>query len=62
MTRGRFLKKSGGTVSVAELSELTGIDVSALTAPQWVTEWAADVALPSTRDAAPSEWPDALAR
>ena len=56
MTRARFLKKSGGTVSVAELAELLGHDVSGLTPPTWVSEWAAHVALPSTREAAPSQW------
>jgi acyl-CoA thioesterase FadM len=55
MTRARFLKKTGGTVSLAELSELTGVD-TALRPPAWVAEWAASVQLPATRDAAPSEW------
>ncbi|MCU1440360.1 MAG: thioesterase [Rhodoglobus sp.] len=59
MTRGRFLKKSGGTVSVAELADLVGIDISTMPPPAWVARWAADVTLPSTRDAAPSEWPGA---
>jgi acyl-CoA thioesterase FadM len=56
MTRGRFLKKSGGTVSVSELADLVGIDISTMTPPAWVAQWAAEVALPSTRDAAPSQW------
>ena len=56
MTRGRFLKKSGGTVSVAELAELLGLDVSDLIPPRWVLAWADHVALPSTRQAAPSQW------
>ncbi|MCU1411626.1 MAG: thioesterase [Rhodoglobus sp.] len=56
MTRARFLKKSGGTVSLAELAELTGVDTSALTPPAWVAEWAKNVQLPTTREAAPSEW------
>lgn len=55
MTRARFLKKSGGTVNLAELAELTGTDTT-LRPPAWVTEWAANVTLPATRDAAPSEW------
>jgi acyl-CoA thioesterase FadM len=56
MTRGRFLKKSGGTVSVAELAEVIGADVTELTPPAWVSEWASDVALPTTREDAPSRW------
>ena len=56
MTRGRFLKKTGGTVSLAELSGLTGVDTSELTPPAWVLDWAKNVQLPATRDAAPSDW------
>ncbi len=56
MTRGRFLKKSGGTVSVAELAELLVLNVSGFTPPAWVSEWADHVALPSTRQTALSEW------
>lgn len=56
MTRGRFLKKSGGTVSTAELSELLGVDVTTIVTPEWVRRWAADVALPTTREDAPSTW------
>ena len=55
MTRARFLKKSG-TVSMAELSEVTGVDVTALAPPAWVAEWAATVALPNPRTPAPSTW------
>lgn len=57
MTRARFLKKSGGTVTLAELSELIGFDVSTVPAPEWVHGWASNVALPTTREQAPSEWP-----
>jgi len=56
MTRGRFLKKGGGTVSVAELTEMLGAEAASLTPPAWVTQWAADVALPTTREEAPSRW------
>jgi acyl-CoA thioesterase FadM len=55
MTRARFLKKTG-TVSMAELSEVTGTDVTTLAPPTWVAEWAATVALPNTRTPAPSTW------
>ncbi|MGV8880864.1 MAG: acyl-CoA thioesterase [Rhodoglobus sp.] len=57
MTRGRFLKKSGGTVSMAELGELLGVDVSALPAPEWVASWVENITLPPTREPAPSLWP-----
>jgi len=55
--RGRFLKKSGGVVSLAELAAATGIDTAATPAPEWALRWAADVALPPSRADAPSEWP-----
>jgi len=54
--RGRFLKKSGGTVSLAELAQMLDVDLSEVTLPSWLAEWADDVALPSTRSAAPSVW------
>ena len=56
MTRGRFLKKSGGTVPMAELGELLGVDVSALPAPEWVASWVENITLPPTREPAPSVW------
>jgi acyl-CoA thioesterase FadM len=55
--RGRFLKKSGGVVTLAEIAAATGIDTAAMPAPEWALRWAADVALPPTKAAAPSEWP-----
>lgn len=55
MTRARFLKK-GGTVALQELSEVTGVDATTLKPADWVTRWAVDVALPSTRADAPSTW------
>ena len=57
MTRGRFLKKSGGTVSMQELSDLTGVDVTTMGPPAWIDPWVEAVTLPPTRDAAPSTWP-----
>jgi acyl-CoA thioesterase FadM len=56
LIRGRFLKKSGGVVSIAELSAVAGIDVSDFVTPEWITRWATDVALPPTRAEAPSDW------
>jgi acyl-CoA thioesterase FadM len=56
LIRGRFLKRSGGTVSIDELIEVAGVDVRALEMPDWVLRWAADVALPSGRQPARSDW------
>ena len=55
--RARFLKKSGGTVSVAELIDAIGTVPPELRLPEWQVRWGAEVALPSTSAAAPSEWP-----
>ncbi len=54
--RNRFVRKTGGTVSTAELSAVTGIDISTVALPEWVSRWARDVALPASRAPAPSEW------
>ena len=54
--RGRFLRRSGGTVSMSELADATGIDVTGQDVPQWLHRWAADVALPPSRAAATSDW------
>lgn len=56
MTRARFLGKEG-VVSIAELSELLGVDVTNRPPAAWVLRWSEDVALPNTRSATPSEWP-----
>ncbi len=53
---GRFLRRPGGVVPIAELAEVTGIDTLAWPVPDWLTEWAQAVALPSTRQPARSEW------
>ena len=55
--KARFLKRTGGTVTVEELNTLAGIDLTQLPLEAWVRRWADDVALPSTRAEAPSEWP-----
>jgi acyl-CoA thioesterase FadM len=54
--RGRFLKKSGGTVSMQELSDALGVDTTAVELPAWLGRWSDDVVLPPTRAEAPSEW------
>ncbi len=53
--RARFLRKSGGTVPIAEMLEVAGSDGLPAPAP-WVAEWADDVALPPTKAPAPSVW------
>ena len=55
--RARFLKKTGGTVTVAELGEAVGIDPATMPVPEWLTRWSADVALPPSRATAASTWP-----
>jgi acyl-CoA thioesterase FadM len=54
--RGRFLKKSGGTVSIAELSDALGVDTAAVALPAWLARWSDDVVLPPTKVNAPSSW------
>jgi len=54
--KARFLKRAGGTVSVEELNAIAGMDLTQLPLESWVRRWADDVALPSTRAEAPSEW------
>jgi acyl-CoA thioesterase FadM len=56
MTRARFLKKGGDVVSMRDLSELLGIDVSSPTPPAWIADWNDAVLLPGTKAAAPSIW------
>jgi YbgC/YbaW family acyl-CoA thioester hydrolase len=55
--KARFLKRSGGTVSVEELNALAGEDLTLIPLEGWIRRGADDVALPSTRAEAPSEWP-----
>jgi hypothetical protein len=57
IVKARFLKKTGGTVPVAELTAALGVDFSERELPGWVERWSVDVALPASRAAAPSEWP-----
>ena len=37
---GRFLRDRGGVVGMAELGEVTGVDVAALPIPTWMAAWA----------------------
>ena len=54
--RGRFLKKTGGTVSVDELADALGVDTTTVTRPAWLARWSDENVLPPTRAEAPSEW------
>jgi hypothetical protein len=54
--RGRFLKRGGGTVSVAELGELAGLDTAEMPVPEWVGNWVDSIALPPSRATFPSDW------
>ncbi|MEO8260952.1 MAG: acyl-CoA thioesterase [Pseudolysinimonas sp.] len=58
---GRFLRDRStagrtGVVTMAELGEVTGVDVAARPIPAWMSAWAQATRLPSTREPAPSEW------
>jgi len=54
--RGRFLKRTGGVVSIGELTAAVGAVPEGLTVPGWLLDWSADVAMPATRAPAPSVW------
>ncbi|WP_353829303.1 acyl-CoA thioesterase [Agromyces sp. SYSU T0242] len=54
--RARFLRNEGGTVPVSELIETFGAPPADDELPEWIVRWGEDVALPSTRSAAPSVW------
>jgi acyl-CoA thioesterase FadM len=56
LVKGRFLSRRGGAVSMAELAEVFGVDLSERELPVWVARWSDDVRLPSTRTPAPSDW------
>ena len=54
--RVRFVKRSGGTATIAEVIEAAGIEINMLPPASWIDRWTADVALPPARGNAPSEW------
>jgi acyl-CoA thioesterase FadM len=54
--RGRFLKRTGGTVTMTELAAAAGVDTSAFPVPHWLAEWAAASALPASRESHASDW------
>jgi acyl-CoA thioesterase FadM len=56
INKARFLKKSGGTVSVAEMGELAGIDPGTMPIPAWMASWSRDVAMPPAKASFASDW------
>ena len=56
IVRARFLRKSGGVVNTEELFAALGRPDEMPPLPEWITDWAAGAALPSTRAEAPSLW------
>lgn len=56
VVRGRFMKRHGGVVSIAELIEKSGMNPAEFTLPPEILAWGESTKLPSTRAAAPSVW------
>jgi acyl-CoA thioesterase FadM len=54
--RARFLKKTGGTVTTAEMGEFAGIDPATMPIPDWIAAWARDAALPPAKASFSSDW------
>lgn len=56
IVRARILRRTGGTVPVAELIERTGANVQRMRVPEDLLEWGRSTRLPSTRADAVSVW------
>ena len=56
IVRARFLRRTGGVVNTAELFEALHRPDNLPPLPQWIVDWAAGAALPSTKAPAPSIW------
>ena len=54
--RGRFVKKTGGVATTAEVFAIAGVNPAPVDPPEWVQRWAGEVALPPTKAPAPSDW------
>lgn len=54
--RSRFLQKKGGHVPTDELLTLLGGQPVTAALPDWLQAWGESSTLPSSREAAPSEW------
>nr|WP_208382364.1 thioesterase family protein [Microbacterium ulmi] len=56
IVRARMMKRSGGTLSHEELFAAVGRPDGIPEIAQWMHDWAAASALPSTKASAPSDW------
>jgi acyl-CoA thioesterase FadM len=56
LMKGRFLKTTGGTVTIAELGEMAGVDPATMPIPDWMASWSKDAALPAAKANFPSDW------
>lgn len=56
IVRARFLRRSGGVVNTDELFRALHRPDDLPPLPPWVSDWARDSALPSTKAPSPSEW------
>ena len=56
VVRGRFVRKTGGTVTMDELGEVLGIDPTGFPPPEWLATWAEDAGLPPSRSSFRSDW------
>jgi hypothetical protein len=55
--RGRFLKRSWGTLTPKEVMDGSGgWPGEPLVLPDWVSKWATDCQLPKGKEPAPSSW------
>lgn len=54
--RARFLKRKGGVVSAHDIAAALGVDLEAFEVAEWMQRWSDDVALPSTKQPARSDW------
>lgn len=54
--RARILRRSGGTVPIAEVVERTGADPAELEVPEAVLAWGRSATMPTTREDAISVW------
>lgn len=52
----RMLASAGGSVTAEQLTEFLGNDLTGLPLEEWMLRWVDDVALPPTREPAPSTW------
>jgi acyl-CoA thioesterase FadM len=56
LMKGRFLKTTGGTVTVAELGQMAGVDPATMPIPEWMATWSEDAAMPAAKAHYPSDW------